>query len=464
MIFSSHWFLFAFLPTCLGSYYLAPKSWRNAVLLFWSYLFYAWGAPKIVLLLLASSFADYLISHRFSRGRFWLPLGIIINLGTLAYFKYANFFVSEISELVGASWTLEIALPIGISFFTFQKISYLVDVATGRTSPAGSFLTYGLYVALFPQLIAGPIIRYHDVSEQLVEREHSIETMAYGIYRFCIGLGKKVLIADILGAVADNVFGLPLARLGMETAWLGALCYSIQIYFDFSGYSDMAIGLGYMFGFRFEENFRNPYISRSITEFWRRWHISLSSWMREYLYIPLGGNRISSSRTYANLWIVFLLSGLWHGSNWTFIFWGAYHGLFLVLERAFWGRMLQRWSSLLTIPLTFLIVLVSWVFFRADNLTQAMQFLSVMTDFHKFGATAYPSIEIIDRRAQFTLGLALVFSFLPAVNFVDHFLQRVRSLTTLCWHFRMGLAIACLLLSTTAIAAGNYSPFLYFRF
>ena len=310
MVFSSYLFLFVFLPIFFSAYYASPRILRNLTALIASYLFYAWGAPTIVPLLLASSVLDYWIStamtgvQRTPRARRRLFfLGIVINLSGLFYFKYANFFIAEVNRAAqsfgggGMEW-ISVALPIGISFFTFQKISYLADVYQGKVAPASRLLDYLLYVALFPQLIAGPIVRYHDIHSQLRSRRISLDDVTYGLSRFCIGLGKKVLIADEMGRVADNIFGLASGDLTMSYSWLGACAYCFQIYFDFSGYSDMAIGLGRMMGFRLLENFNMPYISESITEVWQRWHISLSNWMKEYVYVPLGGNRISPARTY----------------------------------------------------------------------------------------------------------------------------------------------------------------------
>jgi alginate O-acetyltransferase complex protein AlgI len=329
----------------LAAYYAAPARHRNAVALAASAFFYAWGAPRFVIVLFASGLVDYVLGRELPEGRRAprarkgiLALAVVLNVALLLYFKYANFFVGELNGWLarlgmdGVSWA-GVALPIGISFFTFQKLSYLVDVYRGVAQPARNAGDYLLYVALFPQLIAGPIVRYHDVARQLVARDYTRERFFTGMLRFGQGLGKKVLVANTMAEVADAAFGAAPATLSFGWAWVGVLAYAFQIYFDFSGYSDMAIGLGRLLGIEFLENFNRPYISRSITEFWRRWHISLSNWMREYLYVPLGGNRKGTARTYLNLWVVFLISGFWHGAAWNFVAWGAFHGFFLCFDK-----------------------------------------------------------------------------------------------------------------------------------
>ena len=478
MVFSSFLFLFGFLPVFLACYFLAPRSFKNLVALLASYCFYSWGAPTLVFILLISSLADYLIVRsmpgrsELARKRL-VALALVINLSFLFYYKYTNFFLHEVNraflwlELTPITWS-KILLPIGISFFTFQKISYVVDSYRGVAKPARNFLDYALYVALFPQLIAGPIIRYHDIAQQIRSRSHTIDDFFYGMYRFCIGLAKKVLIADIVGAVADNVFSMSASELTFSYAWLGILCYAFQIYFDFSGYSDMAIGLGRMMGFRFLENFNMPYISQSITEFWRRWHISLSNWMKEYLYIPLGGNRVSTGRMYMNLWIVFLLSGLWHGAQWTFVAWGIFHGLFLVIDKLFWLKITKKLPKLINVAVTFLIVLCSWVFFRSDTIQEAFQYLNVMFDFSSI-TVAHPSrlpASVIHTRGTVTLFIAIILSFLPVRSFIE---ERVRAFHATYKEnslllSRAGLALSSFILAVLALSASSFNPFLYFKF
>lgn len=392
MLFASPLFLFVFLPMVILCYYgckcLAEDGLRNSTLLLFSYLFYLFGAAGFVMLLAASTLADYvlgLLIHRYRRGaRLWVLCSLLINLGLLFYFKYADFFVSEFNRAMaawgasGLEWPA-VVLPIGISFFTFQKISYILDVYRRNVPALVNLVDFGLYVAMFPQLVAGPIVRFKDIRHQLRERSESWEQFYTGVLRFCWGLAKKVLIADACGQIADAAFGLQSNLLDTKTAWLGALAYTLQIYFDFSAYSDMAIGLAAMFGFELLENFQRPYAAVSLTDFWRRWHISLSRWFRDYLYIPLGGNRGAPLRTYFNLMVVFLLCGLWHGANWSFVLWGLYHGFFLVVERL---TGLRRFPSDRLVALrrsvTLIVVVLGWVLFRSETLNAAGHYLHAM--------------------------------------------------------------------------------------
>ncbi|GJL53884.1 MAG: sugar O-acetyltransferase [Nitrospirales bacterium] len=372
------------------------------------------------------------------------------------------------------SWE-HIALPIGISFFTFQKLSYMIDVYRGHVRPARNFVSYALYVALFPQLIAGPIIRYHDVADQLVERVHSSRKFSEGLYRFSIGLGKKVLIADAMGQLADTIFGYWLHHLPMHYAWIGIFAYSLQIYFDFSGYSDMAIGLGKMMGFDFLENFNRPYTSRNFTEFWHRWHISLSNWMREYVYIPLGGNRVTPIRQYCNIWIVFLLAGLWHGASWNFIVWGIYHGCFLTLDKIFtpWKwTMIPNWVLQVV---TFFFVTLGWVFFRMETLDLSLLYFACLFDFSSWGQVyefpvnaerdlGYFLSEIIDSRTMFIMGLATIITLVPDDN---RWLLKGRIwLRDSPWapYYKGVAATVVLGLAVIDIATLGYHPFIYFQF
>lgn len=479
MVFSSSLFLFQFLPIFLAVYYLCPNRYRNFIALCGSVWFYSWGAPRFIFLLLASSLADFIIapnlrpsvtvSDKQRRKRF-LAAGLIINLGVLFYFKYANFFVAEMTpllEVMGMTafhWT-HIALPIGISFFTFQKISYLMDVYRGTSKPAKSFVNYFLYVALFPQLIAGPIIRYHDVAQQLIDRQHSSSLMLSGIWRFCLGLSQKVLIANALGEIADHAFALDQGVPSTGFAWLGILCYTMQIYFDFAGYSDMAIGLGRMLGFKYLENFNAPYIAHNFTEFWKRWHISLSNWMREYLYFPLGGNKHGPVRTTFNLWLVFLLSGIWHGASWNFVVWGAYHGLFLSLDKVAKYLRVRPWPTLIAVPVTFVLIMVGWVFFRAETLAQAISYIGALAGYS--GAGELVQIPaFIDNFHLSILVIALFFSFVPLI-FPPDFFGRLERMENKAW-LKTGAQFTCsilfLFLSACALASGGFNPFIYFRF
>ena len=390
MVFSSFIFLFLFLPLTVLAYFVSPRSYRNTILLISSLIFYAWGAANIIIALLVSCSIDYFLSKKLipqnkfqSQRKLYLIISVGMNLSLLGFFKYANFFVEQFNNLIDTfggselTWTT-IILPIGISFFTLQKISYLVDVYRGDTAPARNVFDYILYVILFPQLIAGPIVRYLDVANEIIERKTSIDLFLAGLRRFILGLAKKVLIADAMGTVADNIFKLSADQLSTPWAWIGITAYAFQIYFDFSGYSDMAIGLGWIFGFHFKENFMRPYLSLNITEFWRRWHISLSSFMREYVYYPLGGNRGTNFSTYRNLWLVFLVSGLWHGAAWNFIIWGAYHGAFLVFDKVLWLKISERFPKFFNVAITFVIVLFGWVLFRSESLSNALQYAGIM--------------------------------------------------------------------------------------
>ena len=479
MIFSSSLFLFQFLPIFLGLYYLCPNRYRNILVLLASLWFYSWGAPRFVFLLLASSLADFLIAphlHLEKNGllnknrKWWLTAGLVINLGVLFYFKYANFFVAEIHPLLtilgmtSFHWT-NIALPIGISFFTFQKISYLLDVYRGTTPSAKSFINYFLYVSLFPQLIAGPIIRYHDVAQQLSHRQHSSARMLSGIWRFCLGLGKKILIANALGEIADHAFALDKGAPDTGFAWLGILCYTFQIYFDFSGYSDMAIGLGRMVGFEYLENFNAPYIAKNFTEFWKRWHISLSNWMREYLYFPLGGNRHGQVRTIFNLWLVFLLSGIWHGASWNFLIWGAFHGFFISFDKISRRLHFPSLPSPVAVLVTFVLIMLGWVFFRAETLPQALTYFNALLG-QPGTAAARPIPAFIDSYHLTILALAAIFSFLP-LFLPSGFCRKLEKMDCKPW-WQTGMqftsSIVLLGLSACSLVSSSFNPFIYFRF
>ena len=476
MVFSSITFLFVFLPVALAAYYACPERHRNAVALAASLFFYAWGAPRFVLVLVASSLLDYVLSRELPAGRrpervrrWILGLAVALNVSLLLYFKYANFFVENLNALLGRfgageiAWTA-VALPIGISFFTFQKVSYLADVYRGTAQVARNAADYLLYVALFPQLIAGPIVRYHDVAQQLIRREHVRERFFTGILRFCQGLGKKVLVANTMAEVADAAFGAAPGTLSCGGAWLGVVAYAFQIYFDFSGYSDMAIGLGRLLGIEFLENFNRPYVSRTITEFWRRWHISLSNWMREYLYIPLGGNRKGVARTYFNLWLVFLVSGFWHGAAWNFVAWGAFHGFFLCLDKLFKNTRILRAPAWVGIPITFVLVLFSWVLFRANTLTHAVAYMGRMVDV--FAAAPDAAALAFGRRHWTMLAAAFVLCFGPALKAHPFDFMRLEPARATVGQavVRFAAAMALLVWSAAVLATSSFNPFIYFRF
>lgn len=466
MVFSSFTFLFLFLPAALVGYFLTLSRFRNHFLLAASCIFYGWGAPTVLPFLLISTAVDYLLSSRLAvseKRRLWLSIGVGYNLAFLGYFKYANFFVEQGNRLAALSgfepipWGA-VLLPIGVSFFTFQKISFLVDLYRGKAERPERFIDYALFVTLFPQLIAGPIIRFHDIAEQLRGRVHTEERFFSGMLRFSIGLAKKLLIADYLAITADQVFVQAPAAQPTAYLWIGLLAYSFQIYFDFSGYSDMAIGIGKFFGFRFPENFDQPYRSRSFTEFWRRWHMTLSHWMKEYLYIPLGGNRRGAFRTYLNLVIVFLLSGLWHGAAWTFILWGAFHGSFLVLERRFPAVKGSMAAA-------FLLVTLGWVLFRSPSLQYAGEFYQGLFGLLPLqeGYDAPLLGELLPPRTIAVFIAAALLSFLPLRKIAKWYHSGSES----GWAgelFRGASAAALLLLSVCSLAGLGFSPFLYFKF
>lgn len=470
MVFSSLLFLFRFLPIVLLAYYILPKKCRNFVLFLSSLIFYAWGEPVYVVLILLSTCVDYaagLAVHYFkekgkmSGAKVMVACSAVINLALLGFFKYAGFFLQIVHQLTGLAMPeLHLALPIGISFYTFQTMSYTIDVYRGDAKMQKNFITFGAYVALFPQLIAGPIVRFKDVAEQLDHRKETISQFSKGILRFMVGLGKKVLIANQVGALWSQIAAMPDSELTTAMAWLGVVAFTLQIYFDFSGYSDMAIGLGKMFGFDFMENFNYPYISTSIREFWRRWHISLSTWFREYLYIPLGGNRKGQVRTYVNLLIVFFATGLWHGAGATFIIWGLYHGLFLVVERMGLGKLLEKncFRGLNHIY-TALVVVVGWVFFRADTLADAKVILHQMFTWEN---GIYPVSLFVNRKVIFlaVLGVLLsgiVQSICPKLR--EHLYEKEVTKTV-----DIVIMAVLLFLCTMYLVSSTYNPFIYFRF
>ncbi len=473
MVFSSNLFLFAFLPACLCGYYLvrgvAPQL-RNLFLFLASCFFYFWGSGQIALLFLAAVFVNQFLARlidssppKRARVIFWL--GVAYNLAWLTYFKYLNFFYDNLTALAHAAGfelpaIAPIALPVGISFYTFQCIAYLSESYKREHKPARSWLDFGTYLAFFPHVVAGPIVRYSDIDVEIRQRRESIQLFFEGIWRFSLGMGKKVVIANTLGSVADRLFGLPMAELSAAEAWLGALCYTFQIYFDFSGYSDMAIGLARMFGFHFPENFNQPYRSQSVTEFWRRWHMTMSNWFRDFVYIPLGGNRLGPRRTYINLWVVFFLCGLWHGADWTFVVWGMWHGLLLVTER--WGK--ERFGfapqGITGNLATFLLVLIGWVPFRADSLSQAGSFLSRMLCISEPTSFAgVPVSSYITPDVAWGLALAVLFAWLPVERLKT---VRLPQIVSTCAQGSVSLLL--LLYAAASLSKSAFNPFIYFRF
>lgn len=475
MLFASTIFLCVFLPAAILCYYtqrvLLGKRIRNSALLFFSYLFYLYGASGFLLLLVASTATDFLlallIEHRKSLSRLWVALSVTINLGLLAYFKYAGFLLAQVSMMMPAQATAvpqwaSVVLPLGISFFTFQKLSYVIDVHRGHARALKRPTDFALFVAMFPQLVAGPIVRFKDIRAQLKQREETWRRFYLGVVRFCWGLSKKVLIADACGQIADAVFAMDPGLMDTKTAWLGALSYTFQIYYDFSAYSDMAIGLARMFGFELLENFNRPYAAASMTDFWRRWHISLSNWFRDYLYIPLGGNQKGRFRTAVNLLAVFGLCGLWHGANWTFIVWGFYHGLFLIFERLTGVRRIpdQRWHAARRIA-TFLVVVFGWVLFRSETVSSALDFMRLMLVPVDRPLT-FELFQVLNYRNMLFMSIAAV-SVIAArrLPVIEQLIQsggaRLRMVSA---------ALIFILLPYCAafVMAGAANPFIYFRF
>jgi len=473
MVFSSVLFLVYFLPVFLLIYYLLPNKLKNPFVLLASIIFYSWGAPRLVLIILFTLMIDFFIvrAMKEKEGRprmILLVLSVVMNVGLLVYFKYMNFFVGNINTMLSClgmqsiHWT-RIALPIGISFFTFQKITYTVDVYRGIQPPLKNPVDLAMYILMFPHLIAGPIVRYTDISGQIIDRRtnENLNNRLTGFFRFIIGLSKKVLIANVLGKEADAVFSLSPHDLTTTTAWIGVLAYTFQIYYDFSGYSDMAIGMARMIGFDFPDNFNNPYISQNITEFWRRWHITLGRFMREYLYIPLGGNRVSKPRLFLNLWFVFIISGFWHGAEWTFIIWGAYHGLFLILDRLFLLRFFKAIGKAPSIVITFFITMMGWVIFRAGSVAQIYDFLKVMFSF-RF------SLPETDGNMKFytVLLLAFFFAFYGGFKRIEKWQVALLDKEQRDINIFSMAALSALffVICLFGISATGFNPFIYFRF
>lgn len=483
MVFSSVIFLFLFLPLVITAYFAQSKlAWRNLLLVFFSLIFYAWGEKFYFLIMVVSIFANYKIGIRMAQEganrKLWCALAIAVNLGLLGYYKYGNFLVNNLNVVlrhadIAPIILSNIHLPAGISFFTFHALSYVVDVYRNTVTPQKSISKLALYFSFFPQLIAGPIVRYHDLEAQLSQRKVDLDDFAQGVMRFCIGLAKKMLIANTLAEVVDHTFAVPAEQLDTGLAWMGIICYTLQLYFDFSGYSDMAIGLARMFGFHFLENFNYPYISLSIKEFWRRWHISLSNWFRDYLYISLGGNRTTQIRSYLNLVIVFFLCGLWHGASWNFVIWGLFHGSFLVLERTpLLGWMERSWRPLRhCYVLT--VVMVGWVFFRSESFTYAWAFLQALLGHGKGAGDFFHASLYWNSEAGAAVAIGLIAATpLPKQLFAlfsHHITQGERGQFSTTGQIIVAITqntgIAVLLIcSIVKMASGTYNPFIYFRF
>jgi len=465
MVFSSFTFLFIFLPLILITYFLAKKrKYRNIVLLMFSLVFYAWGEPIYVLLMLLSIIVNYIIALKIeknpNRKKKWLIVDIIFNLGIIGFFKYGNFLIQNINNIFNSNIEqMNLGLPIGISFYTFQVLSYVIDVYKRQVPAQRNIINLGMYITLFPQLIAGPIVRYETIAGEIENRKENFEDVVSGLKRFFIGLGKKVLIANQMALIADTIYGGDIEVTGTVSLWLAAVSYTLQIYFDFSGYSDMAIGLGRIFGFHFLENFNYPYIAKSITDFWRRWHISLSTWFRDYIYIPLGGNRVNKLKWLRNILIVWLLTGLWHGAAWNFILWGVYYGIILIIEKVFLGKLLEKLPKFLQHVYALFFIIIGWVIFRVEDFSQMSTVLknmfiwkssgiidNIILNFNVFSSLPYIIIGIIGS--------------IPIITKIKNAKKQSSMYNAISSMWVLGIFI----LSVCFLLVETYNPFIYFRF
>lgn len=466
MVFSSTIFLCVYLPLVLLGYYICPKKGRNLFLLIASLVFYAWGEPKYVFLMIFSILVNYIFGRlmdknrgRQKRMKLLLVLSVVIDIGLLSVFKYTDFIITNVNAIFGSSFDLlNIALPIGISFYTFQAMSYTIDVYRNDVRVQKNLIDFGMYITMFPQLIAGPIVRYADVQDQLADRSVTTADFSEGIMRFVVGLGKKVLLANQMGAVWSEIYALG-GDVSALMAWTGAIAYTFQIYFDFSGYSDMAIGLGRMFGFKFPENFRYPYQSVSITDFWRRWHITLSTWFKEYLYIPLGGNRRGLTRQALNLLIVWSLTGFWHGAGWNFVLWGLYYFVILFIEKLFLLKALDKLPKFFRHVYALLLIIIGWVIFASDDVSVLLPFLGSM--FGANGAVGGMDVYTLLTKAALLVICCVASTELPKKLFLSAAgAMNEKAAFTL----KSVLTIALLALSMILLIGDSYNPFLYFRF
>lgn len=467
MVFSSLIFMFRFLPILLLLYFIAPKKLKNGILFLASLVFYAWGEPVYVVLMIFSTLVDFFHGSRVEKcieagnkksAKKYVISSVIINLCLLSFFKYTDFILTNINSILGTDIPLlKLPLPIGISFYTFQTMSYTIDIYRGEAKAQKNIISFGAYVAMFPQLIAGPIVRYQTVAEELVDRKVTQDSFADGIMRFMTGLGKKVLLANNIGMLWDTISASNMAEVSVLTAWLGAVCYAFQIYFDFSGYSDMAIGLGKMLGFHFPENFLHPYESRSITEFWRRWHVTLGTWFREYVYIPLGGNRKGIKRHFFNIFVVWCLTGIWHGASWNFGLWGLYFAIILVVEKLFLLKVLAKIPRLFSHIYTLFLVVISWVIFAFDNLTSGLHYLKAM--FGGYGNVFVNNSFLYQISNHWVILLILIIgaTSIPVWLAKKWKLERFTIL-------KLIFIVVIFLLSVAYLVDASYNPFLYFRF
>lgn len=459
MLFSSITFIYYFLPILLLMYFLVPKKYKNLVLLIFSLIFYFLGEQKYIIILILSCILNYFFGNRIyasKNKKIWLIIAIIYNVGQLLIFKYTDFFIENINKIFNSSINyLYLVMPIGISFFTFQALGYIIDIYNGKHKPASKLLDFMTYISLFPQLIAGPIVRYSDIEKELVERVHSVDKFAEGISRFVIGLAKKVLIANVLGDLASN-----LIEVDLLSSWLKPIVFTLQIYFDFSGYSDMAIGLGLMLGFRFLENFNYPLIASSITDFWRRWHMSLSSWFRDYVYIPLGGNRVSFIKHMRNIFIVWFLTGFWHGASWNFIIWGLYFAVILVIEKLFLKKYIDK-TKIFKYFYTSFIVVISFLIFNSNSISEIFNSLGNMFMLNNIPISSKSTIYYL--KNNFVL---LIISIIGATPIMKNIISKVKNTKYkgIIDFFEVVGCITLLILATAFLIDESFNPFLYFRF
>lgn len=473
MIFSSLLFLFRFLPAVLVLYYLAPRPLRNLVLLLCSLVFYAWGEPVYIILMIVSILVSYtggILVDRFKTqgkrraARAALLGSSVVSLLLLGFFKYADFLIGTVDSLTGAGINLlKIALPIGISFYTFQTMSYTIDVYRGEAKVQKNLISFGAYVTMFPQLIAGPIVQYKTIDRQLRTRKETAGQFAYGIHRFMIGLGKKVLLANNAGALWDTVSSMEHTQIPVVMSWMGLAAYTFQLYFDFSAYSDMAIGLGHMFGFRFLENFNYPYISKSITEFWRRWHISLSTWFRDYVYIPLGGNRVGVWKHIRNILVVWMLTGIWHGASWNFVLWGLYYGILLLIEKFVLGKYLKKLPGVFQHIYCMFFVMLGWNLFVFDDMSAGISFARALFGTYGAGFCSRETLYLLYNNAVLMVLLILGSTQLPA-RAGNWICAKLRGKETILTIVKNVFYVGIFLLSVAWLVDASYNPFLYFRF
>ena len=473
MIFSSLLFLFRFLPAVLLLYYLAPRPLRNLVLLLCSLVFYAWGEPVYIILMVVSILVSYTggilvdrfkVQGRKKAAKVALISSSVISLSLLGFFKYADFVLGTVNSLTGAGLDLlKIALPIGISFYTFQTMSYTIDVYRGEARVQKNLISFGAYVTMFPQLLAGPIVQYKTIDRQLRTRKETAEQFAYGIHRFMIGLGKKVLLANNAGALWSTISGMEHAQIPVVMSWMGLAAYTFQLYFDFSAYSDMAIGFGHMFGFRFLENFNYPYVSKSITEFWRRWHISLGTWFRDYVYIPLGGNRVGTWKRIRNILVVWMLTGIWHGASWNFVLWGMYYGVLLLIEKFILGKYLKKLPGVFSHIYCMFFVMLGWNLFVFDDMSAGISFAKALFGMYGSGFCSKETLYLLYNNAVLFILLIVGSTELPA-RAGKWICEKLSGKETLVTIIKNVFYIGIFLLSVAWLVDASYNPFLYFRF